>query len=184
MASLFRNRTLSNAFPHRNVVIESVGVRSKNDDIIFRCSLDFGYSGKLVRGINIKAVGNTFKSITKDLREYEESLSEIVEILQALKVWASDVRSSNGVLTGTEDIFNRVLCEEHPLMFHGVRNNKGISFKIFGEGLHDMEIVMDYKQAAAFRAFNIKIEAIISAFTSHQQDIKNTSLATILQGAA
>jgi len=184
MASLFRNRTLSNAFPQRNVVIESTGVRSKNDDILFRCSIDFGYSGKLLRGISIKAVGNTFKNITKDLREYQESIGEIVSIMTALKTWAADVRHSNGDLAAPDDIFNQVLCEEHPLMFHAVRNSKGISFKIFGEGLHDLEIAMDYKQAVAFRSFNIKIDSIINAFNAHLADIKNTSLATILQGAA
>jgi hypothetical protein len=42
---------------------------------------------------------------------------------------------------------------------------------------------MDYKQAAAFRAFNIKIESLLTAFRSHLQDIEKQPIMAMLQGA-
>lgn len=174
MASLFQTRELSTAFPNRSVVIESSCVKTVKQDLIIKLHIEFGVNGRLSRQVHIPVTGRYIKDVKRDIDEHKESINEIIGFLEEANLWT---------INSNEEIFNRVLCEEHPLMFHGVRKLKSISFFIFGEGLHDLEIVLDRRKEFGHRAFALKIMVLQTALRNHLAAIDGMPALETLQGA-
>lgn len=174
MASLFQTRELSTAFPNRSVVIESSCVKTVKQDLIIKLCIEFGVNGKLTRQVHIPVTGRFIKDVKRDIDEHKDSILEIIGYLEEANLWT---------VKSTEELFNRVLCEEHPLMFHAVRKPKSITFAIFGEGLHDLEIVLDRRKEYGQRLFAQKILVLQNALRKHLESIDNMSAFDTLQGA-
>lgn len=174
MASLFQTRELSTAFPNRSVVIESSCVKTVKQDIIIKLNIEFGVNGRLSRQTHIPVTGRFIKDVKRDIDTHKESILEIIGYLEEVNLWTVE---------STEELFNRVLCEEHPLMFHGVRKPKSISFFIFGEGLYDLEIVLDRRKEYGHRSFALKIMVLQTALRDHLKSIDNMPALETLQGA-
>jgi hypothetical protein len=187
MASLFRNRRLMDAFSNRNVVGESSGIHTKDSDLIFRVSVDFGAQGKIARSLTIKALGNDLVSVTKVIRDYEDSLLEIIGNLEEMQRWVLDVEfvpgSPSPIRHRPTSPFNRVLCEENPLMFHAAWVNKGITCMIFGKGLYDLEIRLGDGTPFTYRMFQLKINSVIEVFRDHLREIEKLPVPQLLKGA-
>lgn len=186
MASLFRNRKLLEAFANRNVVGESTGIHTKDGEIIFRVSIDFGTQGKLSRYMSVKALGNDLIGVSKVIGEYENSILEIIDILEEMQRWVLDLDFVNGsdqpVQHHGHPIFNRVLCEENPLMVHAAWMNKSVSCMIFGKGLYDLEIRLPLGGEHSFRLFQLKIVSMIDILREHLRDVEKAPVAQLLQG--
>jgi len=187
MASLFRTRKLLDTFPNRNVVGESTGTHTKDSEIVFRVSIDFGTQGKLLRYVTIKALANDLIGVSKAISEYENSILEIIDILEEMQRWVVDLDFINGEVQParhhTHPIFNRVLCEENPLMVHAAWINKNITCMFFGKGLYDLEIRLPWGTEHGYRLFQLKIMSMIDVFREHLRDVEKVGVQQLLQGA-
>lgn len=188
MASLFRNRKLLESFPNRNVVGESTGIHTRDGDLVFRVSVDFGSQGKLSRYLNIKALGNDLVGVTKAISEYENSLLEIIDILEEMQRWVLDLDFVPGATAPIRHrgdlVFNRVLCEENPLMVHAAWVNKSITCMIFGKGLYDMEIRIPAGGENNYRMFQLKVMSIIEVLREHLRDVEKLPVQQLLAKGA
>lgn len=188
MASLFRNRTLLDSFPNRNVVGESTGIHTRDGDLVFRVSVDFGIQGKLSRYMTIKALGNELVSVAKALSEYESSILEIIDILEEMQRWTLAIDFVPGSISPIRHrgdlVFNRVLCEENPLMVHAAWINKSITCSLFGKGLYDMEIRIPAGGESNHRIFQLKIMSIINVFREHLRDVEKLRIPELLKKGA
>jgi hypothetical protein len=188
MASLFRNRKLLETFPNRNVVGESTGIHTKDGDLVFRVSVDFGTQGKLSRYLTVKALGNDLIGVSKAINEYENSILEIVDILEELQRWVLDLDfvngSANPVRHRGNPVFNRVLCEENPLMVHATWVNKTVNCMFFGKGLFDLEIRIPASGEHTNRMFQLKVLSIIEVLREHLRDIEKLPVDQLLKKGA
>lgn len=188
MASLFRNRKLLDTFPNRNVVGESTGIHTKDGDLVFRVCVDFGTQGKLARYLTVKSLGNDLIGVTKAIRDYESSILEIIDILEEMHRWVLELDFVPGQVAPIRHrgalVFNRVLCEENPLMVHAAWVNKSISCMIFGKGLYDMEIRIPSGGEHNYRMFHLKIMSITDILREHLRDIEKLPVDQLLKKAA
>jgi hypothetical protein len=188
MASLFRVRTLLDSFPNRNVVGESTGIHTNDGNLVFRVSVDFGIQGKLSRYLTIKALGNELVSVTKAISEYESSILEIIDILEEMQRWVLDVNFVPDAISPVRHrgdlVFNRVLCEENPLMAHAAWVNKSITCSLFGKGLYDMEIRIPAGGDHNYRIFEAKITSVVNIFREHLRDIEKLPVGQLLKKGA
>jgi hypothetical protein len=186
MASLFRTRELLESFPSRSVTVESAAIVNSKNDLLIRFVIDFGVNGRLARNTTIKIDPTDLLLSTKALKAYEHTLFEIIGMFEDMLHWVtkSDAANTADLLNPSpENIFNRVLCEEKPLMFHAVRLRKHMVFSMFGENLYDADIRVDYNQEAGMRMFTDKIHSLVDSIRDHLNAIEKLPMNKLLQGA-
>jgi hypothetical protein len=188
MASLFRNRTLLDSFPNRNVVGESTGIHTNDGNLVFRVGIDFGIQGKLTRYMTVKALGNELVEVSRAISEYESSILEIIDILEEMQRWVLDIDFVPGAISPVRHrgdlVFNRVLCEENPLMVHAAWFNKSITCSLFGKGLYDLEIRIPAGGEHNHRIFQLKIMSMINVFREHLRDVEKLPVQQLLKKGA
>jgi len=187
MAALFNTRKLSGAYTARSVVNISHGARTNDGFLRFRTTIEFGKEGRFTRAAEVQVAGLHINEIYDSMQPY---VSEILEIIGYLEDFQDFIHlpeknpQHEDAALGT--IFNRVLCTEHPVMFHAVRQAKGTSLKIFTEGAHDLSIDMEAKSSGNSVYFlGRKINDMIEHFRNHLKQIDGVPVDQLMAvGAA
>lgn len=185
MASLFHTRQLSNAYSNRNVTNQSIGIRNVQDRITFKVLIDFGANGKLERVFSVRPMGRPIAEVITEYNAYKAEIQLIIDTLKELMSWVNKPsRLLEHLDNGPRPAFTKIIFPENrPLMFHAARRGNKMLFQIFGEGILGFEVVQDYKDEQADRAFNSKILDMINTFVSHMDDVKAVPFHEFAQGA-
>lgn len=174
MATLFHSRKLAEIFEYRNVVIMSRGNRSHTDELTFELELDFGKWGRWVNRFSANLKNDRMWHVANRLQEYTADLLEQIGALEELQQW------SRGSM---EKPFSKVLMQDKPMFFHAAFVKGVVNTKVFGEGLHDMEIRHDTTRTTqSTRLFQDKLESLRSALADHIRSIEVLPLQQSVQG--
>jgi len=183
MALLFKHVKLSDVHTARNVVNNSIGIRTTNGEVEFVVAAEFGTMGKLRRRVRLYPVTTQHEIVKKQLDEYVGDLLELIGIFEELKRFVKN-SLAKPVENGVGDIFNRVLCTEVPVMVHCVRAPKSYNLQIFTEGAYDLEIKYNYEESPmAQKNFFGKVDDLIKLLQNHIVHIENTPANEIFKGA-
>lgn len=187
MASLFRTRNLLDTFPSRSVTVESAAIINTKGELMVRFVIDLGINGRLARNTTIKIDPTDLLRSTRAIKDYEHTMFEIINMFEDMLHWVERTsKADNNVVdlfNPKGNIFNRVLCEEKPLMFHVARLRKHMVFSMFGENLYDAEFKVDYNQDTGMRVFVDKIHSLVDSIREHLNAIEKLPMDKILQGA-
>lgn len=185
MASLFHSRELSTAFVNRNIVNQSVGIRTVDDQVVFKVTVDFGAQGRLERRASFSPKGVRIHKVMEEVKAYQAELKEIIDALHEFYAWASaPARLLEHLDNGPRPVFTKMILENNrPLMLHAVRRRNRMVFQMFGEGINGLEITQDYNNAASDRGFYAKILDMVKTLEDHIQDVKNVSFFETMDGA-
>jgi len=174
MSKLFAKRDIVNTWVGRNIVSESAASLARNDDLILRVGLEFGANGKLLRKAIIPTSDLSVFEIFTRVGDFTKEIFDIIDILEEFLVWEKSDK---------KEMFSRVLCAENPLYFHAQATSSDIVLKIFGTGLHDLELKGSLRRVVEEHSFAYRIESLANTFREFLADLDNTIKADVFKGS-
>lgn len=174
MSKLFAKRNIVDTWVGRNIVSESAASLARNDDLILRVGLEFGANGKLLRKAIIPTSDLGIFEIFTRVGDFTKEIFDIIDILEEFLVWEKGDK---------KEMFSRVLCAESPLYFHGQVTSNDIVLKIFGTGLHDLELKGSVRRVVEEHSFAYRVESLVNCFREFLNDLDNCIKADVFKGS-
>lgn len=186
MAALINVRKLSSLYNTIDVVKESAVIKTADNLLHIKVGVNFGVMGKLTRSTSIKLAANDIIGITKAKKLHEETIVEIIGMLEESVRWADNRLRFYEKLgdreMGQPGLFNLVLAEEDPLMINGVHKGQKVTLQFFGHGLFDMEMAFNIRKPETTRMFKARMDEMINHFRQHLLDLDNLKHTEIMEG--
>jgi len=186
MASVFNFRRLSNLYSASDVVMESSATTTSDGFLKLRVGAGFGIHGKVIRHKSIKLSAIDLLGVTKELKKHEESILELVDLLEQVNDWVLHRYTAYNRTNGTDCKAYKtlVLFQESPVMFHCTQDGRRVEVKIFGEGLYDLELNMDCKSESKRSMFVQRMNELLAVFRNHLFDIEQANFKAVMEGVS
>lgn len=184
MASLFHHRVLSNLYSSSDVVLESSASKTVDGFLKLRVAVGFGIHGKVTRHQTIKLSAVNMLSVTQELKKHEDNILELIDLLEQSCDWAQSRFEAWQRTDGEDNRSNKTftLYQESPLMFHCVQERRRACVRIYGEGLNNMELMLDCKEPSKLHMFKARMNEILAHFRNHLFDIEQANFKEIMEG--
>lgn len=172
MATIFSKRVIAESFIYRNVVMSSLAGISVKRVLMINQHFDFGTMGKWSNTTSVDLDINKLQEVNNLVKAHQDNILEQINVLEEFIRW---------VKLGYHGQFQEVLMQEKPLLFNGLMRGKTLVLQIFGEGLLDMELRCDFKNARGTATLIERVEELLQAFRNHLDDLAGISLDRLVK---